>query len=113
MSDKKDDTGSQADELTEMWDADSLRDAGLDMDSPAAATSGDSAAGPATKGVGASEASIQVAIGPTAGASAAPKRKKKKRKKKTGLDALGLPAQIAIAVLVAVGTFLVVRLLIS
>ena len=37
MSDDDQQT-SQADELTEMWDADSLREAGLDLDSPPSAT---------------------------------------------------------------------------
>ena len=65
------------------------------------------AARPATAPVRRDEPSVQVNI------AAAPSAPRKVRKKKKGLAAMGLPVQLALAVLVAVVTFGLVKLLLT
>ncbi|MCA9575777.1 MAG: hypothetical protein R3B40_05315 [Polyangiales bacterium] len=98
--DTKSDPGSQADELTEMWDASALDAATAELEAQAAAR-------PATAPVRRDEPSVQVNI------AAAPSAPRKVRKKKKGLAAMGLPVQLALAVLVAVVTFGLVKLLLT
>jgi hypothetical protein len=101
--DKSSDPGSQADELTEMWDASALEAAAAGFEPPVEAPK-PAATAPAKR----DEPTIQV----NAAAISAPPPKRK-RKKKRGLAALGLPMQLALAVFVAVGTFGLVRLLLA
>lgn len=94
---------SQADELTEMWDASALDAAVAGFEPPP-----EKPKPAATAPVRRDEPSIQV---DTAAIAAPPP--KRKRKKKRGLAALGLPMQLALVVFVAVGTFGLVKFLLA
>lgn len=97
---KASDPGSQADELTEMWDASAL-------DEATAAFEAEAAKPAATAPVRRDEPSIQVDV---AAISAPPVRK---RKKKRGLASMSVPLQLALAVFVGVATFGIVKLLLA
>jgi hypothetical protein len=94
---------SQADELTEMWDASALDAAVAGFEAPPEKPK-PAATAPARR----DEPSIQVDV---AAISAPPPKRKKKKKR--GLAALGLPMQLALVVFVAVGTFGLVKLLLA
>jgi hypothetical protein len=99
---KSSDPGSQADELTEMWDASAL-------DAAAAEFQAASGSQPATAPVRRDEPSIQVDTAAVSPRSAP----RPKRKKKRGLASASLPVQLALAVFVAVATFGLVKLLLA
>ncbi len=107
MTDTPDDksTESQADELTEMWDASALDAAVAGFEAPPPEKPKPAATAPVRR----DEPSVQVNVA----AIAAPPPKRKPKKKKRGLAALGLPMQLALVVFVAVGTFGIVKLLLA
>ena len=97
------DAGSQADELTEMWDASSLDAATAEFEAQAASQ-------PATAPQRRDEPSIQVN---TAAISAPPAARRPKKKGGLNVVMSSLPVQLALAAVVAVTTFWVVKQLLA